>query len=69
MSFFEKVGAVGALAFLVLVLAVAYGWCVNLYQLIVTASAFDATTNVAFLLLRFVGLFVFPLGGGLGLFF
>lgn len=68
MSFLEKLGAAGAVAFVVALIALLVGWFMNLYALILGVVNFDPQGNWALLLARFVGLFFFPLGGFLGYF-
>lgn len=60
----------GVSLLLVLVfLVVAVGWALNLFHLATGAMNFTPESNLAMLMLRAVGVFVFPVGGFLGLFF
>lgn len=64
-----KVSPMIALAGFALLLGALYGWGYNLYDLIQGCVNFTASSNWAMLALRAVGVFVFPLGALLGLFF
>lgn len=59
--------AVFSLAFVAAVIAAIAGWVINLVGAIKLALAAPAIT--AFLVVKLIGIFVFPLGSILGLFF
>ena len=59
---------VGLILFALLCTAL-YGWGYNLFELVVGCANFTPTSNWAMLLLRGVGVFVFPVGAFLGLLF
>lgn len=69
MDRFEKLGLVGAMVVMGVVIALLYGWAVTLYSLAIGCINFAPDSNWALLLFRAIGVFVFPIGGLTGLCF
>ena len=67
MTLSDKFSLAGMLAIIVAVITLAVGWGLNIYHLVLAAMAWDGTGNLALLALRAIGVFVFPLGGVVGL--
>lgn len=57
-----------SLGLFILAMTLLYGWCVNLYLLVIGCMDFTVTSNWAMLMLRGIGVLVAPVGALLGLF-
>lgn len=64
----ENASLAVSLTLILLAITMVYGWCLNLYLLIVGCVDFTVTSNWALLLLRGIGVVVAPVGALLGLF-
>lgn len=62
------VKGVAALAWLGLLIACLIGWVLNIVDIVGMATAAEVVTNYTLLIVRIVGIFVFPLGGIMGYF-
>lgn len=67
-SLTEKIGAAGISALLIAFIAALAGWGMNIFALITGVVNFAPDSNWVLLVLRTIGVFVFPLGGVLGYF-
>lgn len=71
-SFWDKLGAIGTVAFVGLWAAVIIGWFMNIFDLVGIARSAESLSAIALnleLILRVVGLFIAPLGSIMGIFF
>lgn len=66
MNFIKKLGLFGAITLLVAFIAGIFGWFANIFVLF---SMLDSNIASASFIIRVIGVFVFPLGALLGLFF